>query len=76
MQSAAAGKPLIPSFLALCRHPGSCPRYQLGCAQARCGRAAAAVASFRRACSTMPGHPVFLHELAKACQVRAAQRML
>ncbi|PNW83652.1 hypothetical protein CHLRE_05g238260v5 [Chlamydomonas reinhardtii] len=43
--------------------------YQLGCARARCGAASEAVSAFRRAAGLMPGHPVFLHELAKACQV-------
>ncbi|KAG2440606.1 hypothetical protein HYH02_010185 [Chlamydomonas schloesseri] len=43
--------------------------YQLGCAYARCGAAQEALAAFRRAAGLMPGHPVFIHELAKACQV-------
>ncbi|GFR50022.1 hypothetical protein Agub_g12172, partial [Astrephomene gubernaculifera] len=43
--------------------------YQLGCAHARCGHPSQAVSAFQRAASLMPHHPVFLHELAKACQV-------
>ncbi|KXZ50814.1 hypothetical protein GPECTOR_15g500 [Gonium pectorale] len=42
--------------------------YQLGCAYARCGRHRDAVSALQRAASIMPDHPVFLHELAKACQ--------
>lgn len=45
--------------------------YLLGCAHARCGRHRKAAEALRRAAGLMPGHPAFLHELAKACQVSA-----